>query len=208
MVDRYFYVVIEGTAAAITEFPSSDEAVAKVSSEKKGFAVFNEASLLNLDGPSLVALYNAIRRGPPIKRFESKEKAVARVFTLLENYDPTLTNPSVSNPGPENVKTATGESGAETEQDMAKKAKKSKKTPKAKAPKKTKSTSAKKAGHQYKDDMKISVLVDKNPKRPTAAAFKRFELYREGMKVSTFLANGGTRADLSWDVGHKFISVK
>lgn len=54
----------------------------------------------------------------------------------------------------------------------------------------------------------ITLLVDKNPKRPTAAAYARFELYRNGQTVSEFLAAGGTKADLSWDRSHDFIRIE
>lgn len=56
------------------------------------------------------------------------------------------------------------------------------------------------------EDATIRLLVLKNPKRPTAAAYARFELYREGQTVAEFLAAGGTKADLSWDRAHNFIA--
>lgn len=51
----------------------------------------------------------------------------------------------------------------------------------------------------------ITLLVDKNPKRPTAASYALFELYRNGMTVGEFLSIGGTRAAISWDRTHGFI---
>ena len=59
----------------------------------------------------------------------------------------------------------------------------------------------------YDSDMVITKRVAENPKRAGSAAFDRFALYRTGMKVSTFLEKGGTRADLSWDTARGFISV-
>jgi hypothetical protein len=53
----------------------------------------------------------------------------------------------------------------------------------------------------------ITLLVEKNPKRPTAAAWARFELYRSGQTVAEFLAAGGTKGDLSWDRVHDFIRI-
>jgi hypothetical protein len=57
------------------------------------------------------------------------------------------------------------------------------------------------------DNATITLLVDKNPKRPTAAAYARFELYRNGQTAGEFLAAGGTKADLSWDRVHGFIQI-
>lgn len=57
------------------------------------------------------------------------------------------------------------------------------------------------------DDATITLLVDKNPKRPTASAYARFALYRTGQTVAEFLAAGGTKADLSWDRAHDFIRI-
>ena len=55
---------------------------------------------------------------------------------------------------------------------------------------------------------RIRLLVDKNPKRPTASAHARFALYRDGMTVAEFLAAGGTRADLSWDRTKHFVAIE
>lgn len=53
---------------------------------------------------------------------------------------------------------------------------------------------------------RIKLLVEENPKR--GAAEKRFDLYNKNKTVKSFLEAGGTRADLSWDVAHKFIEIK
>lgn len=53
---------------------------------------------------------------------------------------------------------------------------------------------------------KIKVLVAENPKR--AAAATRFALYKNGMTVDEYIAAGGTRADVNWDVKQTFIEVK
>ena len=57
------------------------------------------------------------------------------------------------------------------------------------------------------DDTVITMLVESNPKRPWGAAYKRFDLYREGMTVGEFLSLGGTRGDLWYDQDHDFIRV-
>ena len=54
----------------------------------------------------------------------------------------------------------------------------------------------------------IKVLSSENPKRSTSAAGKRFDLYKPGMTVDKFLAAGGLRADISWDLKQGFIEVQ
>ena len=54
----------------------------------------------------------------------------------------------------------------------------------------------------------IKVLTAKNPKRATSAAGQRFDLYKPGMTVEKFLAAGGLRADISWDLKMGFIEVQ
>lgn len=54
---------------------------------------------------------------------------------------------------------------------------------------------------------KIKLLVHDNPKRAGSAPFKRFALYKTGMKAETFLEKGGLMIDLKWDVGHGFIEL-
>jgi hypothetical protein len=63
----------------------------------------------------------------------------------------------------------------------------------------------KKSNHN--GDYKITVLVDKNPKRTGSVSAKRFDLYKTGMTVSEFISAGGKSADISWDVAHNYIKV-
>ena len=53
---------------------------------------------------------------------------------------------------------------------------------------------------------KIKILAKDNPKR--AAAAERFALYKNGMTVDEYIAAGGKRADVNWDVAQGFIEVK
>jgi hypothetical protein len=54
---------------------------------------------------------------------------------------------------------------------------------------------------------KIRILAPSNPKKPGSNAWRRFNLYKDGMTVSEFLRAGGTRSDLHYDVDHKFIDI-
>lgn len=54
---------------------------------------------------------------------------------------------------------------------------------------------------------KIHVLVDKNPKRNNTAAFKRFELYKNGQTVKQAEEAGLSLRDIRYDVAEKYIEV-
>lgn len=178
--------------------------------------VASEADLLPHSG-LVLALFNALapEGTPPVKRFETSEAGRRRLFLRIVDTKKTEPPQAVPEPKPvEVVKPAetipetapvagTAAPGATEEADVAAKKKAARKT-KAKTNGSTKRASG---SGRINPDAHIEVLVDKNPKRPTAESHKRFELYRTGMKVSTFLEKGGTNADLSWDRAHKFIKI-
>lgn len=61
---------------------------------------------------------------------------------------------------------------------------------------------------RHADSAVITVLVA-NPKKKGSASWDRFQLYLTTQgTVGDYLAAGGRRADLDWDVAHGFISVK
>lgn len=53
---------------------------------------------------------------------------------------------------------------------------------------------------------KITILVEGNPKKGTAAV--RFDLYKNGMTVGKYIELGGQLRDCAWDSKVGFISVK
>ena len=55
---------------------------------------------------------------------------------------------------------------------------------------------------------KITLLVERNPKRPGSAAEKKFAQYETGITQADFLERGGTTPDLAYDSAHGFISVE
>jgi hypothetical protein len=91
------------------------------------------------------------------------------------------------------------------ENDMATKKKASMK--KAKAPKAPKANGEKRTYTRINAESKITLLVDKNPKRQGSESYKRFEKYSNGLTVAEFLKKGGKSADISYDVAHGYISL-
>lgn len=59
----------------------------------------------------------------------------------------------------------------------------------------------------YPDDARITVLVDKNPKKEGSKAHERFKLYANAKTVKDFIAAGGTYSDIAYNVGRQFIKV-
>ena len=53
---------------------------------------------------------------------------------------------------------------------------------------------------------KITILVEGNPKRGTAAA--RYALYKNGMTVGKYIELGGQLRDVTWDVKQGWISAE
>jgi hypothetical protein len=56
-----------------------------------------------------------------------------------------------------------------------------------------------------KRNLTITVLVEGNPKKGTAA--KRYDLYRDGMTVGEYIKKGGQLRDVTWDAKQGWISV-
>lgn len=88
------------------------------------------------------------------------------------------------------------------------------KEPKApKEPKVAKEPKRTKFAALYPEDAIITVLTDKNPKKEGSAAHGRFACYASGQTVGDFFVASanlpvpGSYADISYDVGHGYISV-
>lgn len=55
---------------------------------------------------------------------------------------------------------------------------------------------------------KITLVVDKNPRRPGCPGHASFEVYKNGMTVAEYLATEqGETCHLRWDAEHNFISI-
>ena len=76
------------------------------------------------------------------------------------------------------------------------------KKPKVMDPKEFKGT------YKYDRDARIQVTVDKNPKREGSGGYKRFGIYKSGMKIREFLEKGGKTIDLDWDRERGFIATE
>ena len=65
-----------------------------------------------------------------------------------------------------------------------------------------------KGTYKYERDAKIQICVPKNPKREGCEGWRRFNLYKNGMKIRDFLSAGGKTIDLDWDRERGFIAVE
>jgi hypothetical protein len=90
---------------------------------------------------------------------------------------------------------------------MATKAK-SKKKVVAKKSKGAKKTAATSGGRPSSFSGKsLTKLADKNPRREGTHGFKSFSLIKNGMTYEAYLAAGGRRNDLAYDVARKHVKV-
>ena len=62
--------------------------------------------------------------------------------------------------------------------------------------------------YKYDRDARIQVCVPKNPKREGSGGYKRFGLYKSGMKIREFLEKGGKTIDLDWDRERGFVATE
>ena len=202
-----------------------DEATAYMQSLPEGSCGvrINTAVDLQVSGLSIslmTTLYNGLAE-EPIKKFKDSTVARERLFAAVERAaKPVGEIPPVAEdtssdvatgdtqPATENTGEIPAAEGGETENqedDMAK-AKSAKKTKAPKTPKAPKAPKEKKVRKPpFPEGSTITILAEKNPKRGAAA--KRFDLYRNGMKVETAIEKGVTVADIRWDRDHKFIKI-
>ena len=80
--------------------------------------------------------------------------------------------------------------------------------PKAKVKVKAMDPKTFKGTYKYDRDAKIQLCVPKNPKREGSGGWRRFNLYKNGMKIRDFLSAGGKTIDLDWDRARGFIAVE
>lgn len=78
-----------------------------------------------------------------------------------------------------------------------------------KEPKPAKEKTVKRSAFQqlYPEDMKLTCLVDENPKKQGSKSRDRFEHYFTSKTVGDFLAKGGTYADIAYDLGRSRIKL-
>jgi hypothetical protein len=174
----------------------------------------------------LVKFYNSLSGRPAIKKFETRAKGVERVNALIEaegepkdtavgiadlhktNHPVAAANKASWPSGPKTkpapsamahiAKTVVAKSAPAKAKPAKKPATKAAK-PAAKAP------SGGRASFSV-DDVITVVHKGENPKRGTAA--ERYDLYRSGMTVAAYIAAGGQRRDVVWDIKMGWITVK
>jgi len=128
------------------------------------------------------------RGGPRVKQEESKMAFVKKEKKAETGLVVDLDNAKFAKKGGATAST-------EVSEKKEKKAAKPAKAPKAEKP----------AAND--DKRKITLVEKKNPKREGSEGYKRYALYKSGMKVSEFLEAGGTSADLRYDEAKGFIKV-
>lgn len=82
------------------------------------------------------------------------------------------------------------------------------KAPKAPKEKKEPTVRRSKFDVLYPGRSKITVLVDKNPKKEGSKAHERFKLYGKNTTVAEFIKAGGTYQDIAYNIGREFIGIE
>jgi hypothetical protein len=143
----------------------------------------------------LVSLYNLAASEPgngpqkrTITRFSDREVAIRRTWPVIEYLAKPGAPVSPSSDSPETMATAT------------------KRTRKPAAPKRS-SDARPGRPSQYAGKV-ITKLVDKNPRREGTAGFKAWAILRSGMTYEQYIAAGGARNHLKWDLDRQRVELK
>lgn len=175
-----------------------------------------DADLSQLPSSLLVVLHNLIRPEKPIKKFADRETAEKRMKGVLEvlakpGEAPTdepvegaaeTTEEEGTTESTESSPTTTNEEGT----DMATKA--AKKSGR-KAAKKTTTTTEAGAGRPSAFAGKIiRKVATGNPRREGSLGYKSWEVLKSGMTYEKYIAAGGRRTDLAWDLAKGFVKLE
>ena len=147
--------------------------------------------IATLKTAEIVALYNSHGGVKPVKKFADRATAEARLAKLIA--DEHLEIGSVTAPDAETQYFLTD--AVDPEEDAV---------PEADEPK----TAGKRGpAPEYADSVKLTKWVA-NPKKAGSASYARYGMYAGSKTVGEFLAAGGTRADLRWEIEHGHVEIK
>lgn len=168
----------------------------------------------------LVALYNSLSGKAPIKKFETRAVGVARCLSLVTPTKPAKNLPATKRDPLSAAAAVLGagkvsltepkvapkkSSAAPKPAPVAKKAA-AKKVPAVKVARPPVPEARGRGAFSLKSV--ITVVLRDNPHKRGDAAVARYALYRDGMTVEAYLAAGGWRRDVVWDLRNGWISVK
>ncbi len=146
-----------------------------------------------ITGDQLVGMYNKLVPDAPIKRFETKEKGIVRLWALAEAKAIHVADNSAS------AETSRGSASDKKEEkkSMAKKAKKEKVADESEAGKRGRQSEF--AGKR----ITINTEDGENPRREGSHGYNSMEIIvnagKKGILYEDFIAAGGRRVDLAWD---------
>lgn len=188
------YYVLTATKVERYERATVAEARAK---EVGGHAVSSQKDLLKLPAALLVAIYNLAANeedshAKPVTRFSDMEAAARRTWPVVDY---------LGKPGPvPSITPSAAEGGKESTV-----AKSTKKAPTKKA---TAADDDSKPGRPSAFAGKtITKLVKDNPRREGTLGHKAWGILRSGMTYEQYIAAGGERKHLAWDLEHKYVSL-
>lgn len=142
----------------------------------------------------LVIVHNIIRPEKPVKKFESREIAEKRLQGVLE----VLAKPGETPASLVGSADATEVGGDDMAAKAAKKAARAAK-PKGEAG----------AGRPSKyAGMVIKKVEKENPRKKGTSGYKSWELLRSGMTYEAYIAAGGVRRDMEWDLDRGWVKLE
>jgi hypothetical protein len=181
----------QGGVEGVTTVVATDE-------EKDG----KPLGLANVPTQTMVLLYNTIRPEKPIKKFADRETAERRMKGVLE----VLAKPGEA-PSQEVLEQQAGTDNTNEPQegdDMATKSGR-----KRAAKKTTTTTTGERTGRPSGFAGKvIRKVATENPRREGTHGYSSWELIKNGMTYEKYIAAGGRRQDLAWDLERGYVKLE
>jgi hypothetical protein len=176
---------VEGVTAVV----ANDE-------EKDGLVI----GLANVPTPTLVLLYNTIRPEKPIKKFADRKTAETRMKGVLD---------ALAKPGEPVASTEGTDNSTEPAQEGEDMASNKGRKRAAKKTTRTASTNGEAAGRPSAFAGKvIRKVADENPRREGTHGYKSWQLIKSGMTYEKYIAAGGRRQDLAWDLERGYVKLE
>jgi hypothetical protein len=150
-----------------------------------------------LPGRALVEVYNGLT-GAAVTRFATREAGTKRLLEVLPRVARPYEAQGVApDPGPRRQRGARRRTRVNADSYEVVNGQRRFSDP----------SDARGKGIELRDQDRVRVLVNENPKKGTSKAAQRFANYRNGMTVAEAVEVGLTRNDLRWDIAHGYIQL-
>lgn len=170
--------------------------------------VAKDDELTEIPTAVLVTLHNKIRPEKPVTRFADRKTAETRLKGVLEVLaKPGEAPTTIGDTGPADDSAVLTEGSTETTTEDTDMAAKTKGKGAKRAAKKTGEGTGAGRTSAFAGKV-IRKVADGNPRREGSLGYKSWEILKNGMTYEKYIAAGGRRGDLAWDLAHGFVKLE